>query len=75
MSEEHMIRVWPFYRAPEHLRALSQHGGDEDWLALVPLSVETPEWLTSTGYFGFGGCSVSEREMADGSRVYIGVHA
>jgi len=30
------IRVWAWKDAPEELKALSQHGGDEDWLALLP---------------------------------------
>lgn len=30
------IIVSRFEDAPEHLRALSAHGGDEDWLAVIP---------------------------------------
>lgn len=41
------ILVWPFYEAPEELQALSQHEGDEDWLAKVPkhLANEYIAWL------------------------------
>lgn len=28
--------VWRFFDAPEHLRALSTNGGDEDWLVTLP---------------------------------------
>ena len=30
------IQVWRFHEAPEALQLLSTHGGDEDWLAVVP---------------------------------------
>jgi hypothetical protein len=30
------IIVWRFEDAPADLGALSRHGGDEDWLAVVP---------------------------------------
>lgn len=69
------IKVWPFYDAPAELQALSQHGGDEDWLALVP-----PEYgdqyigWAQTGS-GFGCCDVTEETLSDGSRVLIGAHA
>lgn len=35
------ILVWRFYDAPEEYRALSGHGGDEDWLAFVPDEIGT----------------------------------
>ncbi len=69
-----MIRVWPFYDAPAHLRTLSEHGGDEDWLAVVPPSLTNYyiPWL-ETGSFGY--CEVSVHPQEDGSVVYIGAHA
>lgn len=33
------IRAWPYREAPEGLQRLSRHGGDEDWLAVVPRSM------------------------------------
>lgn len=69
------IKVWKFEDAPEHLRALSAHGGDEDWLALIPahLKNEWIGWMESGTPFGC--CNVSEHELPDGSRVRIGAHA
>lgn len=32
----HAALVWPFDDAPAELRALSENGGDEDWLVLWP---------------------------------------
>jgi hypothetical protein len=68
------IRVWNFYDAPEEYRKLSEHGGDEDWLAHVPRGFEgvQPIWMVSGS--SFGCCDVSEHEVSDG-RVYIGAHA
>lgn len=68
------IRVWCFYDAPEILRALSEHGGDEDWLALCPPgSDQSPPWAEEGG--AFGCCDVRRHELDDGSVVLIGAHA
>lgn len=67
------IIVWRWRDGPGELRALSDHGGDEDYVALVPGDAETPSWM-DTGT-SFGCCSVSEHELPDGRRVYIGAHA
>lgn len=66
------ILVWPFYDAPEELRRLSPHGGDEDWLAFVPADQETPAWLAEGTPFGV--CDVAEIPVKNG-RVFIGAHA
>lgn len=68
------IRVWSFYDAPEALRALSTHGGDEDWLALVPphLSDEWIGWLDSGTQFGC--CEVDETRLGEWT-ARIGAHA
>lgn len=76
MSEALAIKVWRFNEAPPELQALSGHGGDEDWLALVPPALGDAwiPWLQD--YCGqFGGCSTSEHKQPDGSIVYIGAHA
>jgi len=68
------IMVWPYHEAPQALKALSPHGGDEDWLAHVPY------WFANT-YISwieggnFGVCDVSRHEIADGSVVFIGAHS
>ncbi len=74
------ISVWRFEHAPAELRDLSPHGGDEDWLAVVPadmLKAEGPDpwinWLEPGSRFGC--CDVSQEDLPDGSRVYIGAHA
>jgi len=32
-----MIQIWPFHLAPQELKNRSEHGGDEDWVILVPV--------------------------------------
>jgi hypothetical protein len=69
------ITVWRFEDAPPEFRGLSGHGGDEDWLALVPaaLADDYIGWLDSGS--AFGRCDTSEHKLPDGSVVYIGAHA
>jgi hypothetical protein len=67
------IKIWEFYDAPESYQRLSDHGGDEDWLALIPEGRERPYWMEDGSWFGC--CSVSEHKLADGATVYIGAHA
>ena len=70
---EQLIRVLPFEAAPKALQELSKHGGDEDWLAVVPETLRDAyiPWLGSN----FGCCDVSKHPLPDGSVVYIGTHA
>jgi hypothetical protein len=69
------ISVWRFYDAPEEYRKLSDNGGDEDWLALVPPGYEDEYigWLDSGR--GFGACEVSMHKLENGYTVYIGAHS
>ncbi len=76
MSDANTIKVWRFHEAPSELQALSWHGGDEDWLALVPPPLREAwiPWLQD--YCGqFGACTTSFHRLEDGSTVYIGAHA
>lgn len=74
-TKKHCILVWGFYDAPADLRALSTHGGDEDWVALVPPKYKD-RWI---GWLevgtSFGVCDVQKIERPDGYTVYIGAHA
>lgn len=67
------ILVWPFDKAPPAYQALSQNGGDEDWLAFVPRQYEDQyiHWLQSPS---FGCCDIAEHKVVNGT-VYIGSHA
>lgn len=46
------IIVWPFDKAPEILRALSNEGGDEDWVAVYAGPRRWIPWLDGHA-FGF----------------------
>lgn len=71
---EGAILVWRFQDAPPEYRALSDHGGDEDWLAFLPDEV-AGEWI---GWMNpgssFGCCDVSEHRV-EGGIVRIGAHS
>lgn len=69
-----MIRVWRFEDAPAKYRRLSEHGGDEDWLAFIPqaLAHDYIGWMAEGT--AFGCCSVSEHPV-EGGLVRIGAHA
>lgn len=71
------IQVWRFEVAPQELRDLSHHGGDEDWVALIPPS-HTAEYIGCAEPGGaFGCCDVSEHNhpTKPGYKVRIGAHS
>jgi len=35
--DKNLIKVYPFYGAPQRYQELSQHGGDEDWVIVGSL--------------------------------------
>ena len=38
------LTLWPFAQAPEAYQALSDAGGDEDWLMLCPTALLEADW-------------------------------
>jgi hypothetical protein len=74
-TKDRTIQVWRWEDAPAEYRALSPHGGDEDWVARIPPRF-TDTWI---GWMEpgtpFGCCDVSEHPQPDGSLVRIGAHA
>lgn len=71
---DRMIRVWRFQDAPQELRDISEHGGDEDWLAVVPPAL-AEAWIGWLEHGEFGACETTKHTQIDGSVVYIGAHA
>lgn len=71
------IKIWEFYDAPGELQDLSEHGGDEDWVMLVPAGRLPPPFITDSGHasYWFGCAGISEHDWKDGAKVYIGAHA
>lgn len=70
-----MIKIWRFHEAPQEYQALSGHGGDEDWLALVPKEMKDDymPWLESGSTFGV--CDISIHDLPNGDQVRIGAHS
>lgn len=68
------ILVWRFEDAPMKYKILSNHGGDEDWVAFIPKESKGYgiPWAESGSRFGV--CDVSEHEVENGI-VLIGAHA
>jgi hypothetical protein len=77
MNAPNHIRVWRFQDAPEELRALSTHGGDEDWLALLPpkFAGQWIDWMDSGGRFGCSDVSTHSHPELPGYEIRIGAHA
>lgn len=69
------ILVWRWQDAPESYKAMSPHGGDEDWVAYVPESLKNEDipWMES--FTPFGVCHVSEHNLPGSGVVRIGAHA
>lgn len=67
------IKVWYWNDAPEHLKSLSQHGGDEDWVALVPPNY--PHYIPWLYSDSFGACGDVSEHKTDEGTVYIGAHS
>ena len=72
------IKIWRFENAPVKYQELTKHGGDEDWVALVPKEV----WKSEYAYIpfleegtSFGCCDVSRDKLANGDMILIGAHA
>jgi hypothetical protein len=76
MSEKEPIVIWSFCDAPNELKELSPHGGDEDWIAVIPPSYSGCyiSWLECVH---FGCCDISEHDhpLKPGYEVKIAAHA
>ena len=66
------ILVWAWNNAPGELRSYSNHGGDEDWVALIPKDMEIPSWMDCEP---FSICRMETEELDDGRMVIITAHA
>lgn len=71
------ILVWAFMDAPQELRALSTHGGDEDWVASIPPEYQGHPICWMEQGTPFGVCDVYEypHPFLMGYVVRIGAHA
>ena len=72
MELDSNMHLWHFHDAPEEYRALSDHGGDEDYILFVPDNIDTPYWAHDTG--PLGTCAVQTAKVMGGT-IYIGAHS
>jgi hypothetical protein len=68
------FQIWHYRDAPNDWPALSENGGDEDWIAFVPSGFPYGEPLFVGEGSTFGCCTV-ERHEVEGGVVLIGCHA
>jgi hypothetical protein len=70
------IKIWAFQDGPEHLRNMSEHGGDEDWIALVPSNYREVEYtkLNLLDRFVRWGVDAVEVHTTPEGDVYISAH-
>lgn len=69
-DNRNIVIIWQFHEAPIELRGLSEHGGDEDFIALVPPNFTYVQFLEAPAFAN----DVDEYKLSDGSRVLIGAH-
>lgn len=58
------IKIWSFYDAPAEYKRLSNHGGDEDIVILVPLDYKDT-WIP-----GFGQYNMDDRTFSLSGNFY-----
>lgn len=68
------MQVWDWNKAPDTLRALSPHGGDEDWIAEVPDYMENGAALAQL-LSRSDNVSEHDHPYKPGWKVYIAAHA
>jgi len=66
------IKIYRFEDAPEELKMLSTNGGDEDWIAIIPPSLQDEyiPWFEAGNSFG----CVEVHMLENGNKVLIGCH-
>lgn len=71
------IEVWPFDKAPRWLQEDCSQGGDEDWIAVLPIGMTEDDWIGWIhGGQGFSICGEPDVvELSDGRIAYVGRHA
>lgn len=70
LNEPLQLRVWQFHDAPAYLRELSENGGDEDWLMLIPPGYPHDiRWAEEGWNSPFGVCDISHHELPNGWSV------
>lgn len=74
-STKEPIKIWRYRDAPVHLKAMSEHGGDEDYIALVPLHYRDEHLVWRIEDLGLLGCCSTDKHETPEGDVYIGAHS
>jgi hypothetical protein len=71
------IVVYRFEDAPENLQKLSDNGGDEDWLAIVPPHLKDAwlGWMDEGSEFGCYKVQKINHPDLEGYEIRIGSHS
>jgi hypothetical protein len=72
VTQERVVKVWDFRDAPIEYQRLSENGGDEDWVALIPIEYGSIPYFIeqmSSGLFSV------DQYAVDVGIIYIGAHA
>lgn len=70
------IGLWLFHEAPGPYKALSDNGGDEDWVLFVPDRLEGNRLIDRlTMSTAFSVDADPQEHKVDGGTVYIAQHA
>ena len=69
------IKIYKFKNAPRELQGLSDNGGDEDWLAVVPKKImqQSFDYISFLDGSWFGN-SIQKIKRGD-NIIFIGSHA
>ena len=71
------ILVWSFKNAPNEFRNLSENGGDEDWVAVIPPNSVNKyiSWMDEGTPFGCCNVEYYKHPNKNGYQVAIGSHS
>lgn len=70
LDDDKAFRVWRFHQAPAEYRALSRHGGDEDFVVVGPAGSSDADYIADR--LTVCGC---EQHTVGALDVYITAHA
>lgn len=69
------IKIWRFSGAPDQYQQMSEHGGDEDYIALVPVQYRDEHIVWRIEELGLLGRSSTDKYETQEGDVYIGAHS
>ena len=68
---ENCIKIYPFDKAHNDLRALSQNGGDEDWVIVIPKDLWEFCVFNDDYVAGFGWLEIHEEHTINEYKNFV----